>query len=396
MKQTTKFYLSSFLKNQTYFTPVIILFLQINNLSFQEIFWVFTIGTVVAFIAEIPTGIFADLFGKKKSVIISKIGIFLSFVVFGFSHSFWMFVLAQILFELGNSFRTGTETAYVYDYLDQTKETSYKIVKANQKVYARTGEAIATAIGSFIVVYINNLTNSNFGYNAVFFVAAIPAFFNFINAVSWTKIREKKHKINFNETVIHTKDSVKEVIFSKITLIIVINIMIFTSVLAALAKFIQPYMLEASVPVAYFGIIYTGALFLTAAAIKYYNKIEDKFDQRKTINLLTIAAVIPAIILGLGFISVIGVILFFLLVIVENIRSPIANDEFNKNVKSDTRATTGSILSLSKSLGKIAILPLAGWIADTWTMFTAILIMAIILLINGLLFYIGKNGRRNK
>ena len=109
MKQVTKFYLTSFFKNQTYFTPILIFFLKFNHLNYKEIFWVFTIASVFSLIIEIPTGIFADLYGKKKSIIISKFGIFVSYVLFGFSSTFWMFLLSQIVYELGNSFRTGTE-----------------------------------------------------------------------------------------------------------------------------------------------------------------------------------------------------------------------------------------------------------------------------------------------
>ncbi|MEJ2252114.1 MAG: MFS transporter [Candidatus Lokiarchaeota archaeon] len=121
MRQVTKFYLTSFLKNQTYFTPILILFLQAATLNYLEIFWVFTIGSITSLIIEIPTGIIADLFGKRRSIIISKFGIFISFFVYGLSSTFWMFVLAQVLYQLGNSFRSGTETAYTYDFLLQNK-----------------------------------------------------------------------------------------------------------------------------------------------------------------------------------------------------------------------------------------------------------------------------------
>ena len=140
MKQVTKFYLTSFLKNQTYFTPILIIFLQFNHLSLQEIFWVFTLGSVLSFVCEIPTGTFADFHGKKRSIVISKFLIFLSYVLFGFSGTFLMFVLSQALFELGNSFRTGTETAYTFEYLRQNSDNpTYTEVKGKQKFWARIG-----------------------------------------------------------------------------------------------------------------------------------------------------------------------------------------------------------------------------------------------------------------
>ncbi len=383
MRQTTKFYLTSFLKNQTYFTPILILFLQLNHLNYQEIFWIFTIASIFSFIIEIPTGIFADLYGKKKSIIISKFGIFMSYVLFGFSRNFWMFLLSQLLFELGNSFRTGTETAYVFDYLNQNRDVpSYTEVKGKQKFYARISEAGASAASGFIAKI--------FGYHWAFFAAAVPAFLNILIALSWEDIKETKQKITYHKTLVHAKQSVCELCRKKNLLIVTLNIMIFTATLAALQKFIQPYMTDANIPVQWFGVLYS--LFLTLAAIagRYSYMLEEKFGTKSTINFISLFAVLPVLILGFGHVSLIGVFLFFVVIIIENIRSPIVNNEFHDLVKSKQRATMGSILELTKSVGKVVVLPVAGYVADKFSIYTAVLLMGIILAINGIILRIKK------
>ncbi|KKR14157.1 MAG: Transporter, major facilitator family [Candidatus Falkowbacteria bacterium GW2011_GWA2_39_24] len=384
MRQVHKFYWASFLKNQTYFTPIIILFLQFNHLDLQQVFWIFTIGSIFNFVSEIPTGIIADLYGKRKSIALSKFLIFTSFVFFGFATSFWFFVLAQIIYELGQSFRSGTETAYAYDYLQQNpKEPSYTEVKGKQKFYARIGESLAAAIGGLIA--------SHFGYNMVFFVAAIPAFINWLMNLTWVTIKESTDKFNLRNSYQHIRHAFRK--FKNSTLIIItINITIFTAVLAALNKFVQPYMANVGIPIATIGLVYALALGFTALITRYSYKLEQKFGDIKTMNWLSVLAIIPALIIGLGYSSIIGVILFFLVVIAENIRSPIENSIFHDNISSKERATMGSILELIKSLGKIAILPLAGYLTETFSMATAILIMALLLLINSLFFFIRKNS----
>src|SRR5680860_522448 len=99
MKQVSKFYLASFLKNQIYFVPIIVLFFQDIGLSFAQIFWVFTIGSAFSFLIEIPTGIIADRYGNRKSIIISKLLIFASFIFFGFASSFVSLLLANLIYE---------------------------------------------------------------------------------------------------------------------------------------------------------------------------------------------------------------------------------------------------------------------------------------------------------
>ena len=144
MKQVQKFYLASFLKNQIYFVPVIVLFFQDLGLNYSQIFWIFTIGAAFSFLMEIPTGVIADLFGNRRSIIWSKLLIFISFIAFGFAFNFWTLLIANLIYELGKSFRSGTETAYVYNYLAENKGApSYTVVKANQKFYARLSESLS-------------------------------------------------------------------------------------------------------------------------------------------------------------------------------------------------------------------------------------------------------------
>lgn len=385
MRQVNKFYWASFLKNQTYFTPILILFLQFNHLSFKEIFWVFTIGSIFNFIIEIPTGILADLYGKRSSIILSKFLIFLSFIVFGLSASFWFFVIAQLLYELGQSFRSGTETAYTYDYLQQNQNNnpSYTEVKGKQKFYARIGESLAAIIGGLIA--------SQLGYNMVFFIAAIPALINFLMNISWDKIHETKQTINLKNSWQHILIALKQFQNTKLA-IITINITLFTAALATMTKFIQPYMTDVGISISMVGVIYSIALGLTALIVRYSYIFENKFGERKTINALTAFSIIPALIIGLGYSSIIGVGLFFLIIIIENLRSPIANSYFHSQVNSRERATMGSILELFKNLGKIIILPFAGYLTDTFSMATAILAMVGLLAINGACFFIRRQN----
>lgn len=391
MNQINKFYLTSFFKNQKYFTPILVLFLQANFLTLQEIFLVFTIGSIFSFLIEIPTGVIADLYGKRKTIIVGKLVLVGAYLLFGFSNSFWFFVSAQIIYELGNALRSGTETGFVYDYIEQNKKKkipSYTEVKGKQKFYARIGEAIATTIGGFLAVW--------FGFNWVFFIATIPAFLNFLVASSFEKIKESEDKkINFSKTIKHTKDSLKNLVNNKFLVKLTLNIAIFTGVVAAITTFTQPYMTQAKIPLELFGIIYGVGLGLGALAVRYSYLVEKKIGMIPTINIVTIISVIPAIILGLGWMSIFGVSLFFLIIIAENIRSPIANNLFNQKISSKQRATLVSTLQLMNSLGKSIILPIAGYLTDAFSIQTAILVLGGLILLNGL-FLIVKNNTPKK
>lgn len=389
MTQVNKFYLASFLKNQTYFAPIMVLFFQDLGLNYSQIFWVFTIGSIFLFLIEIPTGIFADLYGKRRSLILSKFFIFLSYILFGLSGNFVALLIANLILELGNSFRSGTETAFVYNYLHENKKNSpsYNKVKSGQKFYARISESLGAAIGGFLAY--------KYGFNFVFFIAAIPAFINFVQTLTWERISEvdtKEQGINLKTSYRFATLAFQKVVQTKALRNLVLNIAIFSAALAALNKFIQPYMDNLGIQLQYFGLIYSGFLIFTAILLKYSYLLEEKLGNIKLMNILSWLAFVPLLILGLGFNSIIGVALFFVIIMIENIRSPIANTIFHQNVEFDNRATMGSILELFKSLFQLILLPLIGYTADIISLKTAILIISLVVLFNGSLFWVSTKS----
>jgi MFS family permease len=382
MWQISKFYLSSFLRNQTYFVPVFVILLQLEHgLSLQQIFWIFAIGNVMSFVMEIPSGIIADIHGKKKSLIFAKGVIFISFLLFGFSHSFWMFVLAQIVYELGNSFRSGTESAYVYDFLKEHRSVNHYVqVKARQKASARFGEALATAVGGFIATAV--------GLNHVFLIAAIPAFINLLLVLSYQRIEEQRPEPNTRILHEYALEPLRRIFTSKLLFFLTFNIAIFTAIIAASEKFIQPYMYGLDIPISLFGVIYAVALAFTAAVIGFFSPSKYQIQDETVINTLTLFAIVPLFVVSMIQNSIAGLILLFAMVILHNLRSPLITNLFHKHIDAATRSTSASILEQFKSLGKIAILPFAGYLTDAFSMYVAMGILAIIIAIMAIMLWL--------
>ena len=78
-----RFSLYGFLKNQQYYDPFIVLaFLQMG-LSYTLIGVLIAFREIMVNLMEIPTGAIADLFGRRKSMILSFASYILSFTTFG-------------------------------------------------------------------------------------------------------------------------------------------------------------------------------------------------------------------------------------------------------------------------------------------------------------------------
>jgi DHA3 family tetracycline resistance protein-like MFS transporter len=70
-----------------------------------------TLLETVCFVFEVPTGIVADLYSRKLSVIIGVLLIGLGFTLEGLIPAFWAVMLAQIVWGIGSTFVSGAREA---------------------------------------------------------------------------------------------------------------------------------------------------------------------------------------------------------------------------------------------------------------------------------------------
>ena len=96
-----RFCLYGFLKNQRYFEPFLVLAFMGKGLSFLAIGSLFAVEAVTVNLLEVPSGAMADLFGRRRSMILSFCAYALSFLAFGLATSFWSLAGAMVLFGVG-------------------------------------------------------------------------------------------------------------------------------------------------------------------------------------------------------------------------------------------------------------------------------------------------------
>ncbi len=75
-------------------------------------------------LSETPTGVVADVFSRKRSVIIAQVVMGVGFIWAVVSTNYWVILPAQVLFGVGWTFRSGADTAWVTDELKGTGEVS--------------------------------------------------------------------------------------------------------------------------------------------------------------------------------------------------------------------------------------------------------------------------------
>ncbi|WIF95943.1 MFS transporter [Caminicella sporogenes] len=173
-KQIWKFCFYGFLKNLKFFEPYL---LNITNSNLFKIGILFSIKEIVTYIFEIPSGIFANNYGKKKELMLCFSFYIISFLFFFTGKNFFILALGMIFFGLGEAFRSGTHKAMIYSYLEQRGWFKHKTF-----VYGRTKSfsLLGSAVSAFLsIIFVLNFPSSRW----IFLICIIPYILDFIDMV---------------------------------------------------------------------------------------------------------------------------------------------------------------------------------------------------------------------
>ncbi len=120
---------------------------------------------VVITISEIPTGLFADIFGRKGSLVISCLMEMVAFAIYGISKSLGGFILAESLGAVGKTFATGAFDAWLVDSLAYCGEKVDLLkIFARRSLISRSSIIITAIIGGWL---------GDKGMNLPFFAASV-------------------------------------------------------------------------------------------------------------------------------------------------------------------------------------------------------------------------------
>src|SRR5262245_9257965 len=115
------------------------------------------IGTTLeisAFVFEVPTGIVADVYSRRLSIIIGYILMGIGFLIEGFFPAFLPIVLAQVIWGLGYTFTSGAKQAWITDEVGEEAANKLFLRVARLGSFAwLTGLAATLLIGTQHVAF---------------------------------------------------------------------------------------------------------------------------------------------------------------------------------------------------------------------------------------------------
>jgi len=360
--------------------PVIVLFFQENGLTLKEIFILQALFSVAVVILEVPTGYLSDRFGRKNSIIIGYFLGAIGHTVYSLSFGFWGFLLAETLLGFGASFISGSDSALLYDSLKELDRVSeHKKIEGRNTSLSMFSEGLAGVLGGVLALI--SLRFPLYCETAIIWITFPIVFF---------LVEPKRKKMEAKGSPF--RDMLRLVKYALHDHAEIKWLSLYSSVVGAstltMVWFIQPYLKNGGVPLEYFGATWAILLSIGSYFSWHAHAIEERLGKKYSLISLIVMPAIGYLILGVSgsLLAGISIALFY---VTRGIHNPVLADYINGLVSSEIRAT---ILSVKNLIGRIIfsiVGPLVGWISDSYSLGTALLISGAIFLFLGSITLIG-------
>ncbi len=148
------FYLFRLLATSYLFIPIFMLFQADRGLTFFDRLALGGIYSAVIVIVEVPTGVFADRFGRRRSMLLGALAMVGSCLIALQAKDFRTFAIAESLGALSIALCSGADSAYLYDLLAAHDRTSeYPRCESAASAWHLVGSAVAFAGGGWLASY---------------------------------------------------------------------------------------------------------------------------------------------------------------------------------------------------------------------------------------------------
>lgn len=351
----------------TFWQPVIVIFWLKNGLTMADVMLLKSIHGIAVLLLEIPTGIITDRYGAKISFIFASAIYVLSLAVYSFGHSFYIFLIAEIIAAFGTALVSGSDSAYVYTFLDnQGNAEMFSEVIGKIHSFRLFSQTVAGILGGIIAHY--------FSLRLTLTLTIIPNALSFFIALKLPQIKAlpKKEKGLF---LIFGKGA-KGLFGNPSSIRFSLNYILIAASGLLLFWLYQPYLKKIGVPIIYFGIL-TGTFNLTAMFFSSVSgKIKKFLGANFSILLINIMFVLSAFLTG-TISSSFGFAFIFGLQAVRGMQSPVFYEQILNNVQPESRATAISMLNMLTRFSFIVAAPVLGKIVDKRGIFYGINITAL-------------------
>lgn len=349
-------YVYCFLHNFDISSAIWVLYMVFKGLPLYQVGIAEGVFHVSSFLFEVPSGALADLFGRKRVIIIGRILSAVSAVMMFFSSNVFSFSIAFIVSALSYNLNSGSEEALVYDSMKAVnKEEAYIKVNSRINMIIEVSQGIATFAGGVLAQY---------SYSVCYITVIVISLISILPALL------------FKEPAVCIKGEKEERIslvnhFKKCYQILKGN----RELLKVLLYF--PMVFTFNTIVYYYGQQYFSLLGFNKISISLIMLLSGAFSVLGAFSCEKVILVLgektkyaASVLMGISIIIIslnnafLAVAFFAIMNYANSFLYPIQSNSLNKLIPSGQRATILSIDSMLFSMFMVLLFPLSGLLAD--------------------------------
>ena len=329
---------------------------------------------------EIPTGVVADVYSRKWSIVIGYVIWGIGFLIQGLIPIYSIVLLSQLIWGLGFTFVSGAPEAWLVDELGEEDATPL-FVRGSQigSLSSLAGIIFATLLGTIDVAL--PIVVGGLGTIGLAVILAVIMPENGFHPIQ----RESSSRWNMFETFF---DGVREVrgqsvLRSVILIGMVIGISAGGFDALYTPHYVQDFTMPLFKPVIWFGIIYGGVMILSIPALevtKRYMARHPQFPVASILAWFALGTILGNLIFAWTGNFYLALIAYWLSQTLRTATKPLFMAWINRHTSSAVRATVISMYWQSNGLGNIIGTPIIGAFGSLATLRLALTVSAIALL----------------
>ena len=358
--QIRKLYASSILGNLS-LTGAWVAILAARGFSLVEIGLAETAYHAASLLTEIPSGTLADVFGRKKMLIISTLINVAAGVLMILSNDLAMVCLSIALYAVCDSFASGSGDALAYDSLKTAgQESTYDRYESNQLIIYRLCSGISTLCAGFALII---------GYRIAYATGIVTSLIRILILSSLKEMRPDNSPSAAASSAMKSllncfRDSLRFLRNETKAFLLMMTNSLVGAADTLLLFFLQAKLTAAGLPGEGLGpalfVMHLGGLIGARIILRF------KKQSYRTVYTVTAGMVLAGILLEHSFIPLLMTAGGFIAALADDALQVRTNTRLQDMFPSAQRATLISIECFTFSIIMIVLSPLAGWFFSFW------------------------------
>jgi MFS family permease len=316
--------------------------------TLEALFW------IVIILSQLPTGLIADRFGRKLSLMLAGVFTTAAILVFGVAGNYWIVLVSYVAWGIGLTFASGADAALVFDSLKAVgKEQQYQRVAGISWGMFSLGTLAGLLAGAPLAA----ATNLSFPVVISSVTCALTI------VVAWSFAEPPLHegaRPGYRELVV---ESARVIWRSPPVRSMLLLAAVMMASINATIVFSQPFLDYHEVPVRLFGVAQTPMRIGAIIGALAVHQLTMRLGMRWTLVGAALVTISSYALLG-GWNSVWAFGATTTILLANGLVVPATTDYLNQRIPSSQRATILSARQLINSIIIAAGLPALGAIAD--------------------------------